>query len=122
MARILVVDDSDYILEFTREALEAGGHDVFTARNGLEANKIIFSSSTRPDLILLDIVMPMLNGDKVMQAFKQSEITRSIPVLFYSTKGEDELRALVDKHKNEGYIRKPLSAEELCDAVRRYLP
>lgn len=122
MARILVVDDSDYVLEFTKEALETGGHEVFTARNGLEANKIIFSSLTKPDLILLDIVMPMLDGDKVMQAFKQSETTKSIPVLFYSTKSEDELRALVDKHGNEGYLQKPVSAEELCDAVRKHLP
>jgi len=122
MARILVVDDSDYILEFTKEALEDGGHEVFTARNGLEANKVIFSSGTRPDLILLDIVMPMLDGDKVMRAFKQSETTKSIPVIFYSTKNEEELRALVKKHKNEGYLQKPMSADELCDAVRKYIP
>ncbi len=122
MARILVVDDSDYVLEFTRDALEGEGHEVFIARNGLEANKIIFSSGTRPDLILLDIVMPMLNGDKVMQAFKQSETTKSIPVLFYSTKSENELQGLVEKHKNEGYLKKPMNADELCEAIREFLP
>ena len=120
MAKILVVDDSDSILEFTKDALEAGGHSVYTAKNGLEANKIIFSKR-KPDLILLDIIMPMLDGDKVFKAFQQSELSRSIPVVFYSTKSDEDLDKLVKKHNNKGYLRKPVGAEELCSAVKKFL-
>ena len=120
MAKILLVDDSDTVLEFTKEALEADGHKVYTAKNGLEANKIIFSKQ-KPDLIMLDIIMPMLNGDKVIKAFQQSEISRTIPVVFFSTKSEEELKELVEKHKNKGFLRKPLSPEALRTAVRKFL-
>jgi len=120
MAKILLVDDSVTVLEITKEALEADGHKVFTAKNGLEANKVIFSKQ-KPDLILLDIIMPMLDGDKVLKAFQQSEISRSIPVVFFSTKSEEELKELVDKHRNKGYLRKPIKAESLRAAVRKFL-
>jgi len=120
MAKILLVDDSQSVLEFTKEALEADGHKVFTAKNGLEANKIIFSKQ-KPDLILLDLIMPMLNGDKVFQAFQQSEISSAIPVVFFSTKSEGELKELVAKHQNKGYICKPISAEDLRVKVSKFL-
>ena len=120
MARILVVDDSESVLEFVKEALEEDGHKTYTAKNGLEANKVIFSKQ-KPDLILLDIIMPMLNGDKVLSAFEQSEISRGIPVVFFSTKSAEELGKLVKKHKNMGYLRKPISAEDMCAAVKKFL-
>jgi len=120
MARILIVDDSESVLEFVKEALETDGHKIYTAKNGLEANKVIFSRQ-RPDLILLDVMMPMLDGDKVIKAFQQSEISRHIPVVFFSTKSDNELEELVKKHKNKGYLRKPISAEGLCAAVKTFL-
>jgi len=120
MANILVVDDSESVIEFTKDALEEDGHNVNTAKNGLEANKIIFSKN-KPDLILLDLIMPMLNGDKVLKAFQQSEISKNIPVVFYSTKSEKELTELVKKHGNKGYLRKPVDAEELKKAVKKFL-
>ena len=120
MARILIVDDSETVLEFTKEALEADGHKVFTAKNGLEANKVIFSKE-RPELILLDVIMPMLDGDKVIKAFQQSEISRQIPVVFFSTKSDEELEELVKKHRNKGYLRKPIKPEQLCAKVKEFL-
>ena len=120
MAKILIVDDSETALEFSAQALEKGGHEVLKAKGGLEANKFIFSKD-KPDLVLLDIMMPLLNGDKVFEAFKQSEISRSIPVVFYSTKSEEELEALTKKHGNLGYIKKPLPASELLKTVNNFL-
>lgn len=120
MAKILIVDDSESILAFATEALEEDGHDVFVAHNGLEANKIIFSES-KPDLIVLDIIMPMLDGEKVIQAFKQSDLAKDIPVVFFSTKNEVELMDLVKKHDARGYIHKPVDAHELRSSIRRFL-
>jgi len=120
MARILVVDDSDSVLAFTQEALEADGHSVFIARNGIEANKIIFSKN-KPDLIILDIVMPLLDGEKVILAFQQSDVGKDIPVVFFSTKTEEELQGLVKKHNNRGYIRKPIEQAALRKAVKNFL-
>lgn len=120
MATILIIDDSESILAFSQEALEKDGHNVFIARSGIEANKIIFSKN-KPDLIMLDIIMPLLDGEKVIQAFQQSEIGRKIPVVFFSTKTEEELASLVKKHNNRGYIKKPIGAKELRTAVRDFL-
>ncbi len=120
MARSLIVDDSETVLEFAKGALEEDGHEIYTAKNGLEANKVIFSKQ-KPDLILLDVVMPMLNGDKVLKAFQQSEISKAIPVVFFSTKPEKYLTELVNRHKNMGFIRKPISAEDLCEEIKKLL-
>ena len=120
MARILVIDDSEAVLAFTREALEEEGHTVFTARNGIEANKIIFSRN-KPELILLDIMMPLLDGEKVAMAFQRSEISSEIPIVFFSTKKAEELNGIVKKHSVRGYIQKPISAEKLKIEVRNFL-
>ena len=120
MAKILVVDDSEVTLSFARDCLEKDGHSVFVARNGLEANRVIFSKN-KPDLIILDVIMPLLDGEKVLQAFRQSEIGRNIPVVFFSTKSEKELAAMAKKHNVRGYILKPVNAKELKDAVRNFL-
>ncbi len=120
MAIILLVDDSPTVLSFSQEALEDDGHTIFTARNGIEANKIIFSQD-KPDLILLDVMMPLLDGEKVVRAFRQSDISRNIPIVFFSTKSEDELKALVEKYETKGYIRKPVEADQLKSMVRQFL-
>jgi len=120
MATILIVDDSESILAFTQEALEKDGHTVFVARSGIEANRVIFSKN-KPDLILLDVIMPLLDGEKVIKAFQQSERGSKIPVVFFSTKSHEELSELVKKHKNRGYIRKPIDAAGLRATVRDLL-
>ena len=120
MAKILIVDDSEMILAFARDCLEKDGHSVFIARNGIEANKVIFSKN-RPDLIILDVVMPLLDGEKVAQAFRQSDISRNIPVVFFSTKSENELASLVQKHNVRGYIQKPVDSKALKTKVRNFL-
>lgn len=120
MARILVIDDSESILAFTKEALEEDGHTVQTAKSGIEANRYIFSQD-KPDLILLDIIMPLLDGEKVVKAFQQSEISAKIPILFFSTKDEKEIEKLVKKHNVLGYVKKPIEASELRKSIKKFL-
>ncbi|UCD83256.1 MAG: response regulator, partial [Deltaproteobacteria bacterium] len=87
--KVLIVDDSELILTMSRDALEKQGYEVYTAGSGIEANRIIFAPGKKPDLILLDIMMPMLNGDKVYEFFKRSELSRDIPVAIFSSKDEE---------------------------------
>lgn len=120
MARILVIDDSESILAFIKGVLEEDGHTVQTAKSGIEANRYIFSQE-KPDLILLDIIMPLLDGEKVVKAFRQSEISARIPIVFFSTKDEEEIKKLVKKHNVLGYIKKPIEGWELKKSVKNFL-
>ncbi len=119
--RILVVDDSKLALTLARDALEREGYEVHTASSGIEANRIIFAPGKKPDLILLDIMMPMLNGDKVYEFFKRSELSRDIPVAIFSSIDEEELKRLVKKTGACGYIKKPFKPLELAREVKKIL-
>jgi len=120
MANILVIDDSESILSFAKDALESSGHTVITTTNGMAANKHVFGTN-KPDLIVLDLVMPLLDGDKVLAAFKQSSIASAIPVLLFSTKPEEEIKAIAEKHNAEGYIQKPIKADAFREIIESHL-
>src|SRR6266545_2925492 len=68
--KILIVDDSELVLAMARDALEESGYEVFTATNGIEANSYIFSKN-RPDLIILDVMLPMLDGNKKAKLLRE---------------------------------------------------
>lgn len=119
--RILVIDDSAVLLEMAKDILLSAGYDVWTASDGIEANKYIFSDR-QPDLIIIDIMMPMLTGDKKAQLLQKSEISRDIPILFVSSKDEQELKRLAAESGVAGYIRKPFKKDDLIGAVRKHLP
>jgi DNA-binding response OmpR family regulator len=119
--KILVVDDSPLILAMASDALQEAGFDVFTATNGIEANSYIFSTSNRPDLIILDIMMPLLDGNKKAKILKQQDHSQNIPILFISSKDEAELARLVEESGADGYICKPFSPQTIVNSVRKVL-
>lgn len=106
--RVLVVDDSEIVLDMARQALEEGGFEVVTATSAMEANEYIFCEN-RPALIILDVMLPMLDGDKKAKMLKENELTRDIPILLLSSKPENELRWLVQESGAEGFLRKPFT-------------
>lgn len=114
--RVLVVDDSDIVLAMATEALVSGGYAVDTAVSAAEADVYIYGEA-RPDLIILDVMMPMLDGDKKAKLLKGDESVRDIPVLLLSSKSEDELVRLSAESGANGYIRKPFTFRELVDKV-----
>jgi len=118
--RILIVDDSELVLAMARDALEGAGYEVFTATNGIEANSRIFSVH-KPDLIILDVMLPMLDGNKKAKLLREKEFSREIPILLLSSKGEDELRRLTIESGADGFIRKPFTNEGIVDKVREFL-
>jgi len=112
---VMVVDDDNDIVELTRLVLERGGYRVCSAGGGREALERL--QSERPDLILLDINMPGMDGWQVLKILKLDETTRDIPVAMFSIRGEvrDKVRGIQDGAFD--YVAKPFSYEELLRRV-----
>jgi CheY-like chemotaxis protein len=84
------------------------------------ANKIIFSHD-KPDLIIIDVMMPMLDGTEKAKLLKGWDFTKGIPVLLISSKTQDELQQLVETSRADGYIQKPFNASAIIGAVSKVL-
>jgi len=114
---VMVVDDDADILDVTRLTLEGGGYRVLPARSGAQALRTLEDS--RPDLILLDINMPDMDGWQVLRLIKVDERTTSIPVAMFSIKMavRDRLHGVQEGALD--YIVKPFSTEDLLLRVRR---
>jgi len=119
--KILVIDDSPLVLAMASDALQAAGFDVFTATNGIEANSFIFSTNNRPDLIILDIMMPLLDGNKKAKILKEKDFSKDIPILFISSKDEAELSKLAADSDVDGYICKPFTPQTIVNSVKKAL-
>ena len=119
--RILIVDDSELVLAMARDALEEAGFIVVCAQNGLEANTFIFSSE-KPDLIIMDVMLPMLDGHQKVKLLKERDFSRNIPILLLSSKSEAELQRLTSESGADGYIRKPFSSADIIAGVKNFLP
>jgi len=118
--KILVIDDSELVLTMAKDALEEYGYTVQTVTNGIEANTYIFSKN-RPDLIIMDVMMPMLDGNNKAKILKGNEMSRDIPILLLSSKSEEEMHRLTTEAGADGYILKPFSPMELAGKVRKCL-
>lgn len=114
--RILVVDDSEVVRAMASDALEQGGFEVITASNGIEANRYLFRQE-RPDVIVLDVMIPLLHGDKIAKLIKDNRHTMDIPILLLSSKPEEELRRMVFESGADGYIRKPFTSQLIVEKV-----
>lgn len=118
-ATILVVDDEPSILRLVAAALETHGYNVLLADNGVEA--ITLCERRKPDLVLLDIMMPHMDGNEVRRRLKSQDATKDIPIVHLSAVGDfsQQLEAL-----DEGtidYITKPFAPSELREKVAGYL-
>lgn len=118
--RIVIIDDSPLVLAMMADTLQDEGYEVCAAETGLEANRFIFSAQP-PDLILIDVMMPMLNGDQKVRLLKEREKSRDIPVLLMSSKPVDELAALSRSAGADGYIQKPFNRDVLLERVHKVL-
>ena len=119
MARILVVDDEIEIRRILRRLLEAEGYDVVEAADGLSAYDKALSQ--QPDVILLDLLMPSMDGFEVLDALKGNPTTKPIPVIILTAKRlpEYELRAI--RAGALDFITKPWASGEIEDRVRMSL-
>ncbi|MBL8937932.1 MAG: response regulator [Archangium sp.] len=116
--RVLVVDDSEPTVRLLKAELEAKGHEVLTANGGDAATKIILKKKTRPDLVLLDVNMPGINGEELCRFIKGNTLFAGIQVVFCSAADEAELQRLVKTCGADGYVRKDqLIAKEILDLL-----
>jgi len=116
VCRILVVDDEDAIREVTALALQAEGHEVCTAREGKAALELL--ESWTPELILLDLLMPTVNGAQFAQTYRERPGPHA-PIVLFTAAQNAELAAAVAP---DGTIEKPFELLQLLACVQQFLP
>ena len=117
---ILVVDDEPDVVAFLETTLKAEDFEVLTAYDGISALDICCTD--KPDLVLLDIMMPMMSGYEVCEQIKANPLTQHIPVLFLSSAHTPEARAQSFRVGALELIKKPFLPKELLAQIRRHLP
>lgn len=119
MARIIVADDDREVRELIIFALRFAGHKVIGAQNGKEV--IQLAHQLMPDLILMDVRMPIMNGYEACKTIKAENETKSIPVIFLSARGQEaEIQAGLSAGGDD-YILKPISPDQLTKKVGLFL-
>ncbi len=104
--RVLVVDDSELTARWLERELSSKGFEVTTADSADKATKIILRKQTRPDLVLLDVKMPNVNGEQLCRFIKGNSLFAGIKVLLCSGEGVDELKRICRDSGADGYVSK----------------
>ncbi len=119
MARILVAEDDAYILKMLDFRLKSLGHEIIGAVDGGQA--LEFALRDKPDLILLDIMMPVMDGFQVLRKLKSQEETKNIPVIMLTAKGQEKDVVTGFGAGAADYVTKPFSFAELTARLDRVL-
>ena len=119
MARILIVDDSPSQLMGIRRIVEKLGHEALTAEDGAAGVEV--AKREVPDLILMDVVMPNLNGFQATRSITREPTTSHIPVILVTTKDQDTDRVWGMRQGAKAYITKPFGETELADVIQEWL-
>lgn len=117
--KILVIDDEPMVVKMATDALTARGFHVTSAPNGYEG--LIAARELRPDLILLDVVMPDLDGHEVAKRLKKDERTKNIPIIHLSAIGDFDKQLEAMQEGLADYITKPIKPGDLADRVEAFL-
>ncbi|MEI7751641.1 MAG: response regulator [Candidatus Omnitrophota bacterium] len=115
--RVLLVDDDPNILTIVRTRLVALGFEVLIANDGQEGLDLARKES--PDAILLDLMLPKLDGYKVCRMLKFDKIYSHIPVIIFSAKGSDEAQKLADQAGADAYMVKPFDNRLFSETMQR---
>jgi DNA-binding response OmpR family regulator len=118
MAKVLVVDDQENIVRLLELAL-GGEHQVITAYNGEQAMEAV--RSHRPDVVVLDIIMPVLDGYRVLHRIKSNPETEAITVIMLTQKDQPDDIVLGFTVGADYYIPKPFNATDVASLIRRHL-
>jgi two-component system alkaline phosphatase synthesis response regulator PhoP len=116
MSKIMVVDDEENIVKIVKTMLESAGHDVITANSGRECLEIL--KHEKPDLILMDVMMPGMDGWETCRKIKENSETKDIIVSMLTVKSEDEDKVKsFDEAIADWHISKPIRKERLVQTV-----
>ena len=117
--KILIVEDDPKNLKLIRDLLQASGYDTIEATDGKKGIKM--AKTKKPDLILMDILMPEMDGYSALGAIKADETTKAIPVLMLTALAYELNRQLGDRLGAAGYITKPFDRKELLKTISQLL-
>lgn len=116
MAQILIVDDSPTEIHVLTTILEKAGHQVLTAPNGEEG--VATARAEKPDLVLMDVVMPGMNGFQATRTLSKDAETSAIPIIIVTTKDQETDRVWGLRQGAKDYVTKPVNETELLDKMK----
>ena len=119
MAKILVVDDEINLIKLVRIRLEAHGHEVIVANDGKEG--LEKAKSEKPDLIILDVMMPKMDGYLVCRLLKTDVLYMNIPIILFTGKAQDDFEEIGDKVGADAFIKKPFDSKVFLGKVEELL-
>jgi two-component system cell cycle response regulator DivK len=117
--RILVIEDNERNLKLVRDVLRFAGYDVIEARSGEQG--VALASECSPDLVLMDLQLPHMDGTEALRLLRESPLTRHVPVVAVTAFAMQEDRDRAFRAGFDGYLEKPISVRALPEQVRGYL-
>jgi CheY-like chemotaxis protein len=112
---ILIVEDDPKSMTLTNDLLRISGYTTVQAADGVQG--VAQAKSSKPDLILMDIMMPKKDGYSACSEIKKDPVTKNIPVIMLTAVGYDLNRMLAKQVGADGYVTKPFSRQQLVDAM-----
>ena len=119
MKKILIVDDEQDIVESLKFVLEASDYTCYCAYNGEDGLKL--AKEIMPDLIILDVMMPKINGYKINRLLKYDSKYKNIPILMVTARSQEEDKLIGEETGVDEYITKPFDLDEVVRKVDQYL-
>ncbi len=119
MKKILIVDDEKDIVETLAFMLKAKGFECICAYDGEEGLKLAKECS--PDLIILDVMMPKINGYKICRLLKYDSKYKNIPIIMVTARSQEEDREIGEETGADEYITKPFEFNDIVEAIGRYI-
>ncbi len=120
MARILIVDDSPTQTLSLAKVLKKHGHEILTAKDGMEGVEV--AKAELPDLVLMDVVMPKINGFQATRQITKNPSTSHIPVIIVTTKDQETDKIWGARQGAKGYVVKPAEEATLIETIGQFLP
>lgn len=117
--KILIADDAENIRELVRVSLEDEGYELFEAKDGNEA--LAKARQLKPDLMILDVMMPGKTGYMVCEELKKEPATRGIFILFMTARGSPLAKTTADQSGADAYMTKPFEPSDLRERIKKAL-
>ena len=117
--RILIVDDEQDIVETLKFMLEAQGYECFCAYDG--ENGLNMAKEILPDLMILDVMMPKINGYKISRLLKYDNKYKNIPIIMVTARSQEDDKLIGQETGANEYITKPFELDEVINKVKEYL-
>ena len=118
---ILVVDDESRMRKLIKDFLAQKGYSILEAADGEEALQIFEENQNKINLILLDVMMPKINGYKICRLLKYDSKYKNIPVIMVTARSQEEDREIGEETGADEYITKPFEFNDIVEAIDRYI-